>query len=161
MDMSTLKQIKDGTVSKVGAFSTGMVSYSIFKSDEDIYIQLTGNSSSGHFSREVVSLSKVKEAIGDNALITSRVLAQAFASKSRNNAPFLMAVLLSEALVSRVVEPMFHYAVSKEWEEALKGYYSLAYQPEVNDIQKVDIRIKKAHKTIEKGAEEDAPDQQP
>lgn len=160
MDMSTLKKIKSGSVSKVGGFSTGEISYVLFKSDDDIYVQLTGNSTSGHFSREVVALSKVKEAIGDKNLITSRVLAQAFASKSRNNAPFLMAVLVGESLVSRVVEPMFHYAVTQEWAEALHGYFILASEPETDAVQKVDIHIKSINsKSNHKGEDHDA-DQQ-
>jgi len=153
VDVTALKKVKLGSVAKVGAFSDGQVFYCILKSDDDVFVQLTANSSSGHFSREVVSLSKVKEVIGDKKLITSKVLAQAFASRSRNNAPFLMAVLVGEALVSKVVEPNFHYSVEESWSNALQGYLTTPELPEEvkpTPAQLVDIKVKKSHKLTEK-----------
>lgn len=74
---------------------------------KDIHLRLTGNSGSGIFNKEWISvdsvLSKAKNPI------TSGSLQAVFEGKSSNSAGFVLAIFLNEKLVQRSKDNLRHY----------------------------------------------------
>ena len=67
-----------------------------------IYLQLAGNTGTGKFNADWVALSAIEALIGERSgfsLLTSVAFRPLFQGKSRNSPSFLLAVLLSEAIV--------------------------------------------------------------
>ena len=90
--------IKEATCKSSSGQST--LTYHIGKDQSGIHFRIYGNTGSGFFSKEWISLSDIKEVITKEPF-TSTVLHPLFHGKSINTPAFLIAVLLNEGLVKR------------------------------------------------------------
>ena len=76
------------------------LTYYVGRREEQIYIQLHGNSNGGLFCKEWVSLEHL--GVKDQKPISSDSIQAIFKGKSANTGGFLLAVLLKEGLVEVV-----------------------------------------------------------
>ncbi len=108
------------TAPKLGERSSGRITYqSSVGPDGECFIAISGNDSSGYFSREPVSLTTVEKCLPDSPLdkpFTVRALRAAFVGRSVNNAGFLAAALRTEGLIQEAALPR-QYLRSGDWTE--------------------------------------------
>ena len=94
------KIIKTATCKSSSGQST--LTYNIGKDQSGIHFRIYGNTGSGFFSKEWISLADIQEAISKSSKpFTSAVLQPLFHGKSINTPAFMLAVLLNEGLVKR------------------------------------------------------------
>lgn len=93
--------IKESTCKSSSGQST--LTYHIGKDQSGIYFRIYGNTGTGFFSKEWISLADIQEAISksDKPFTSTVLLYPLFQRKSINTAAFLMAVLLDLGLVKR------------------------------------------------------------
>ena len=92
--------IKTGTCKSSSGQST--LTYNIGKDQSGIHFRIYGNTGSGFFSKEWLSLKDIQEAITkSNKPFTSTALHSLFHGKSINTPAFMLAVLLHEGLIKR------------------------------------------------------------
>lgn len=113
--------IRTGTARKAGLHSTGALSYAILK-DADAtaaYFLVTGNSSSGYYSRVAVPLTRIEAALAhlaEDQAFPAKTLKPAFPSgKSANDAGFLLALLRHEGLLTQAPEGAHLNVRSGDW----------------------------------------------
>lgn len=119
MPVMLLHPIRKAKANKAGQFSQGSVEYLISKDDDnEVYISITHNDSSGQFSKEAVALSKIESVLANNPNpndTPAKVLKPAFISRSANNSGFLMAVLIAEGLMRKQDDKAFAYLKIGDW----------------------------------------------
>jgi hypothetical protein len=104
---TTFHLVRQGTAAKLGANSTGTISYVVLIDADrtEPFIALTGNDGGGYFSREAVPISALRRCAGqadsDNPLGAS-AFKPAFVGRSTNNGYFAVAALCAEGLLNRV-----------------------------------------------------------
>ncbi len=95
MPMRILKRATTGSLS-----NRSFLGYAIGCDDADaIYLSLQSNTAAGMFSKNWVAYSDISDALLFADKITSSTLLPLYANTSRNNAGFMLAVLLGEGLV--------------------------------------------------------------
>jgi len=72
--------------------------------ESEIFFRVYANSSSGYFSQEWVSASKIGKVLSSDPTVTSFTLHNVYIGKSQNNGGFLLAALFAEGLVNRSAE---------------------------------------------------------
>lgn len=97
--------IRTGTARKAGLHSTGTLSYAILKDAEatEVFFMVTGNSSSGYYSREAIPLTKIETCLASlpsDTPIPAKALRPCFLGKSANDGGFLLALLRHEGLLA-------------------------------------------------------------
>ncbi|MYM75461.1 hypothetical protein GTP56_25150 [Duganella sp. FT134W] len=109
-----------GTAKKLGLRSTGLLDYHVLADNDrrDLLIAVTSNQGGGFFSRErvhfrtiVTCLEKYKSGMP----FVSKVLKDAFVSKSANNAGFMAAVLHSLGLLTAAPEAQTQHVITGDW----------------------------------------------
>lgn len=104
---STFHLVRQGTTAKLGANSTGTISYAVLIDADrtEPFMALTGNDGGGYFSREAVPISALRrcasQADSDKPLGAS-AFKPAFVGRSTNNGYFAVAALCAEGLLNRV-----------------------------------------------------------
>lgn len=98
-------RLREGRAEKLGARASGAIHYAVLTDPDrrQVFITLTRNEGSGGFSKEVVPLRDIEEALADVAeggTFASKQLRTAFVGKSACNGGFLSAVLKAEGLVA-------------------------------------------------------------
>lgn len=110
-----------GTAKKLGQHSAGILNYHVLADNDrrGLLIAVTRNEGGGYFSRErvpfrtiVASLERYKS--GEPSFV-SKVLKDAFISKSANNAGFLCAVLHALGLLAAAPEAKTQHVVIGDW----------------------------------------------
>lgn len=105
-----IRILKIGTCPSLSGKSS--LTYRICSNAEsELLCQVTENSSSGYFSRELVAMKAIQQLFADVPAekgITSFLLHTLFEGKSQNNAGFLLAVLVAEKLVEPVPETRYY-----------------------------------------------------
>lgn len=96
--------LKDATARKIGKRSEGNISYRLL-ADADrqhLFIAITGNASSGYFSREKVPFQRIRECLSSfpNKAFPSKALRDAFVGRSSNNPPFMAGILADLELIA-------------------------------------------------------------
>lgn len=104
---TTFHLVRQGTAAKLGANSTGTISYAVLIDADrtEPFIALTGYDGGGYFSREAVPISALRRCAGQTD--SSRPLGagafkSAFVGRSTNNGYFAVAALCAEGLLNRV-----------------------------------------------------------
>ncbi|MFN7726234.1 MAG: hypothetical protein ACK5QH_14295 [Rubrivivax sp.] len=104
---STFHLVRQGTAAKLGANSTGTISYAVLIDAErtEPFIALTGNDGGGYFSREAVPISALRRCAGQadsDKPLGASAFKPAFIGRSTNNGYFAVAALCAEGLLNRV-----------------------------------------------------------
>ena len=104
---TTFHLVRQGSAAKLGANSTGTISYAVLIDTDhtEPVIALTGNDGGGYFSREVVpilALRRCAEQAGTDAPMGASAFKPAFVGRSTNNGYFAVAALCAEGLLNRV-----------------------------------------------------------
>lgn len=93
-----MRVLKVGTANSLS--NRSFLGYAIGCDDVDsIYLSLQSNTAAGMFSKNWVAYSDIADALLCADKITSSTLLPLYANTSRNNAGFMLAVLLGEGLV--------------------------------------------------------------
>lgn len=104
---------------KLGPRSVGGITYELLADPqrERLFIAIVGNDSSGCWSREVVPITDVEEAIASAGRepFPTRRLAAAFVGRSVNNAGFIAAALAHERLIQPAPGVQHHVVVVGDW----------------------------------------------
>ena len=113
-------RLKIEQATKVGKYSTGVISYEILsdESRENIWIRLTSNDSTGWFSRELIHTDQIFDCIKNlkqTDVILSKSFTLAFKSKSANNAGFLAAALRSEGLLKPATDQISRHVLGYDF----------------------------------------------
>lgn len=120
-DPITYLCIRTSTARKAGLHSTGTLDYAILKDAEsaEVFLAVTGNSSSGYYSRVAVPLTSIEGCLShlqEGGAIPAKTLKPAFPrGKSVNDAGFLLAVLRAEGLLSPAPEGAHLSIRSGDW----------------------------------------------
>lgn len=120
-DPITYLCIRTGTARKAGLNATGTLSYAILKDADstEAYFIVTGNSSSGYYSRVAVPFSSIEAslaALTEDQAFPAKTLKPAFPSgKSANDAGFLLALLRHEGLLAPAPEGAHLNVRSGDW----------------------------------------------
>lgn len=109
-----------GTAKKLGQHSAGILSYHVLADDNrrGLLIAVTRNEGGGYFSRERVHFNTVVtclDAYKSGMPFVSKVLKDAFISKSANNAGFLCAVLHALGLLAAASEARTRHVITGDW----------------------------------------------
>lgn len=104
---STFHLVRQGTAAKLGANSTGTISYAVLIDADrtEPFIALTGNDGGGYFSREAVPISALRRCAtpaSADAPLGANAFKPAFIGRSTNNGYFAVAALCAEGLLNRV-----------------------------------------------------------
>lgn len=104
---TTFHLVRQGSAAKLGAKSTGTISYAILIDADrtEPFIALTGNDGGGYFSREAVPISSLRrcaEQAGIGMPLGASAFKPAFVGRSTNNGYFAVAALCAEGLLNRV-----------------------------------------------------------
>jgi hypothetical protein len=104
---TTFHLVRQGTAAKLGANSTGTISYAVLIDADrtEPFIALTGNDGGGYFSREAVPISALRRCAGQtdtNKPLGASAFKPAFVGRSTNNGYFAVAALCAEGLLNRV-----------------------------------------------------------
>jgi hypothetical protein len=104
---TTFHLVRQATAAKLGANSTGTISYAVLIDADrtEPFIALTGNDGGGYFSREAVPISALRRCVGQTASdkpLGASVFKPAFVGRSTNNGYFAVAALCAEGLLNRV-----------------------------------------------------------
>lgn len=113
--------LKSASVDKMSDRSTGKIHYRVLtdSNHQSLFFILTGNDDGGHFSPEMIPFERVEQCLlglEPNTAIFSKVFANAFVSRSANNAGFLAAILRAEHLISPKVDAVRKHSVLPGWE---------------------------------------------
>lgn len=112
--------VRRGSARKAGLHSTGTLSYAVLRDAQatEAYFIVTGNSSSGYYSREAVALAQIERclaALPADAPIPAKALRPAFRGKSANDGGFLLALLRHEGLVAPAPDAAHLSVRSGDW----------------------------------------------
>ncbi|MGR6805340.1 hypothetical protein ACU6VI_03385 [Sphaerotilus natans] len=104
---TTFHLVRQATAAKLGANSTGTISYAVLIDADrtEPFIALTGNDGGGYFSREAVPISALRrcaEQACTGSPLGARAFKPAFMGRSTNNGYFAVAALCAEGLLNRV-----------------------------------------------------------
>jgi len=104
---TTFHLVRQGTAAKLGANSTGTISYAVLIDADrtEPFIALTGNDGGGYFSREAVPISALRRCARQTDTdkpLGASAFKPAFVGRSTNNGYFAVAALCAEGLLSRV-----------------------------------------------------------
>jgi len=104
---TTFHLVRQGTAAKLGANSTGTISYAVLIDADrtEPFIALTGNDGGGYFSREAVPISALRRCAGQTDTdkpLGASAFKPAFVGRSTNNGYFAVAALCAEGLLNRV-----------------------------------------------------------
>lgn len=119
-DLTAFWLLNAGTAKKLGQRSVGILNYHVLADNNrlGLLIAVTRNEGGGYFSREripfrtiVACLEKYKSGIP----FVSKVLMNAFISKSANNAGFLCAVLHALGLLAAAPEAKTQHVITGNW----------------------------------------------
>ena len=96
--------LKEASARKIGKRSEGAISYQLL-ADADrqrLFVAITGNSSSGYFSREKVPFQRISECLRGfpDKTFPSKALRDAFVGRSSNNPPFMIGILADLGLTA-------------------------------------------------------------
>ncbi len=117
---SPMRILKVGTTSSLSNRST--LGYAIGCDDTNaIFLSLRSNTAAGMFSTNWIAFLDIAEALVHADKITSATLSGLYANTSRNNAGFMLAVLLAEGLVS----PIERYYTRNDFKPFLQHINSL------------------------------------
>ena len=118
--------LKEASARKIGKRSEGAISYQLL-ADADrqrLLVAITGNSSSGYFSREKVPFQRIRECLSSfpDKAFPSKALRDAFVGRSSNNPPFMIGILADLGLTAgdTTIESQ-HKAIGDwtAWEQAM------------------------------------------
>lgn len=104
---TTFHLVRQGTAAKLGANSTGTISYAVLIDADrtEPFIALTGNDGGGYFSREAVPISALRRCAGQvdsDKPLGASAFKPAFVGRSTNNGYFAVAALCAEGLLNRI-----------------------------------------------------------
>ena len=96
--------LKEASARKIGKRSEGAISYQLL-ADADrqrLFVAITGNSSSGYFSREKVPFQRIRECLSSfpDKAFGSKALRDAFVGRSSNNPCFMAGILADLGLTA-------------------------------------------------------------
>lgn len=96
--------LKEASARKIGKRSEGAISYQLL-ADADLkrlFVVITGNSSSGFFSREKVPFQRIRDCLSgfSDKVFPSKALRDAFVGRSSNNPPFMIGILADLGLTA-------------------------------------------------------------
>lgn len=153
-----------GTAKKLGQHSAGILNYHVLTDNNrlGLLIVVTRNEGGGYFSREripfrtiVACLEKYKSGVPS---FVSKVLKDAFISKSANNAGFLCAVLHALGLLAAAPEAKTQHVVIGDWPLWEKTMLSetgtrIELPAEISDEKLVESDVVPDHKEHKKTLE--------
>jgi hypothetical protein len=88
--------VRSGATLSLSGQST--ITYDIGSKGEDQYVRISGNSASGLFCKDWISLADIQQLLEGSAKVTSKTLQPVYAGKSANSPGFLLAALVHEKL---------------------------------------------------------------
>ncbi|MGR6806052.1 hypothetical protein ACU6VI_07075 [Sphaerotilus natans] len=106
LHIKTYWLIRQGQCPKLGAFSSGQISYQLLAGEgrDELFLRISGNEGGGYVSDEAVAFSRIMRCIDDHdpdKPLRSAHFREAFTGRSNNNWGFLSAILLHEGLLER------------------------------------------------------------
>ena len=106
----TVTVIKTAQASKLSPRGDGLITYQIGRCDDALMVRISGNESSGRYSKEWVSVEKIRNALSKvskaaESFKAALLLRAAWKGKSSCNGGFGAAILLGENLLIREDNP--------------------------------------------------------
>lgn len=106
LHIKTYRLIRQSQCPKLGAFSSGRITYQLLTSEarNQLFLRISGNEGGGYVSDEAVALSRIMQCVDDHGPdkpLRSTHFREAFVGRSNNNWGFLSAILLHEGLLER------------------------------------------------------------
>ncbi len=93
-----IQVVRSGSCQSLSERST--INYDIGSQGDSQYIRLSGNSGSGLYCKEWVSIAAIKQLLSGTPSITSKALQPLFLGRSTNSPGFLLATIVNEKLCS-------------------------------------------------------------
>ena len=113
--------LEEGTAKKLGLRSTGSLSYQVLADHDrqNLFIALTKNDGGGYYSKERVNMLSIEACLDAHKAgdpFPSKVLKDAYKSKSSNNSGFILAALRGLALTAAAPEAASKHIVAGDWD---------------------------------------------
>ena len=111
--------LKEASARKIGKRSEGAISYQLL-ADADrqrLFVAITGNSSSGYFSREKVPFQRIRECLSSfpDKVFPSKALRDAMVGRSSNNPCFMAGILADLGLIAGDTAVESHHKAIGDW----------------------------------------------
>ncbi len=102
--------IKTAQAAKLSPRGDGLITYQVGRHGDTVLVRISGNESSGRFSKEWVPVEKIRDALskvpkGADSFKAAHLLRAAWKGKSSCNGGFGAAILLAEDLLAREDDP--------------------------------------------------------